>query len=160
MSAIGAQLARWEAVEGVYSRPHAQFGIGDCYMHDDGSWWVYCEANGAITGDGYAVEVDSSYQATQLTTAASSFGNRIGVCHSDQAVTDGQRGWVQIYGQSTIRTSAAAAANTQLLATATSGEVDDAGGGRQIRGLILGTAAAGAELATDAFLNYPELTTT
>lgn len=160
MSAIGAQLDRWEAVEGTYSRPHAQFGLGDCYMHEDGSWWVYCEANGAITGDGYVVEVDSQYQATQMTTAASSFGNRVGVCHSDQAVADNERGWVQVYGTSSIRTSAAAAANAQLRATATSGAVDDAASGRQIRGIILGTAAAGAELAPDAFLNWPELTTT
>ena len=159
MGAIGAILDLWEAEEGQYSRGHRQFGIGDKYYHDDGSCWVYCEANGAITGDGYVVAVDENYNATQLTTAVSAFGDRVGVCHSAQAVTDGQRGWVQIYGATTVRVAASVGANTQLLTTTTAGVLGatTGAGARNIASMVLGVAQGGtAGLNVSGFLNWPD----
>ena len=168
MSAIGAILTKWEPVEGPLSgagpRPHRQFGLGDCYKHDDGTFWVYCEANGALSGDGYAVSVDENYIATELTNAVSAFGDRVGIVHSqnpdgsDAAVADGERGWVQVYGASSVQVAASAAANTELLSTATTGVLDDATGAgtRVVSGIILGVVQPGvAGLNTSGFLNWP-----
>ncbi len=170
MGTIGAILTLWESQTGALSgagpRPHRSYGLGDCYKHDDGTFWVYCQANGALSGDGYVVSVDESYNATELTTAASAFGDRIGICHSQAAdgsslaVTTGQRGWVQVYGASSVRVAASAAANAQLTSTTTTGELDDAAGTgtRNIRGLVINTTQGGsAGLNTTGLLNWPEL---
>lgn len=160
MSAIGAILNQWKSPEGTYSRPHDPFGLGDCYMHDDGSWWVYCQAATALSGDGFAVAIDNAYLATELTetVAAAAFGDRVGISHSDQAVTVGERGWVQVYGASSVQVAENAAAHAQLRATATTGVLDDAASGTAVNGLVLGTAQDGtAGLNDSGFLNWPEL---
>ena len=165
MGTIGAILTLWESPTGTFSRPHRSYGLGDCYKHDDGTFWVYCQANGALSGDGYAVAIDESYNATELTNTASAFGDRVGIVHSQNAdgtpaaVTSGQRGWVQVYGASSIQVAALAAANAQLTSTTTTGVLDDAAGvgTRNIRGVVLGTAQGGsAGLNTSGFLNWPE----
>lgn len=160
MSAIGAILDLWEDPTGTYSRPHRPFGLGDCYMHHDGSWWVYCQAAAALSGDGYVVGIDYQYRATELTEtiAAAAFGNRAGVVHSARAVTAGQQGWVQVYGTSSLRVAASAAANTQLRTTATTGVADDAASGTALNGIILGVTQGGtAGLNVAGFLNWPEI---
>lgn len=169
MGTIGAILTEWESQTGPLSgagpRPHRSYGIGDCYKHDDGTFWVYCQANGALSGDGYAVAIDEDYNATELTNATSAFGDRIGICHSQAAdgssaaVASGEQGWVQVYGASSVRVAANAAANAQLTSTTTTGELDDAAGvgTRNIRGIVLGTAQGGAAgLNANGFLNWPE----
>ena len=36
------------------------FAVGNRYESQDGKVYIFCQANGAITGDGYVVSIDES----------------------------------------------------------------------------------------------------
>lgn len=118
------------------------FGLGDRLCRHDGTEYVYVQANGAITGDGYVVSIDESHQAIMVDTDTAATvveGDRVGVAES--AFDDDDYGWVQVYGPCGIRTEQDAAANGKLAPTADAGQVDDAGaaGTKYIQGMSLGT---------------------
>jgi len=128
------------------------WGIGKCY--------VYVQASGAITGDGYVVTIDEAFQAAMLTSSNDALGDKIGVV--DVAFADDEYGWAQVYGPCGIRTEQDAAANGRLAATADAGQVDDAGatGTLYIEGMVLGTATGGADAVnTTGSLNWPAIST-
>jgi hypothetical protein len=135
------------------------FTVGTRHETHDGKVYVFVQANGAITGDGYVVSIDESYQAimTDTDTAASvAEGQSVGV--AECAFEDDDFGWVQIFGACGIRTEQDAAANGKLGPTADAGQVDDAGaaGSKYIQGMTLGTATGGADAVnTTGWLNYP-----
>ena len=137
------------------------FGLGDRVSTHDGKEYVYCQANGAITGDGYVVSIDESHQAIMVDTDTAATvveGERVGVAES--AFADNDYGWIQVYGACGIRTEQDAAANGKLAPTADAGQVDDAGaaGSKYIQGMILGTATGAADAVnTTGFINYPVL---
>jgi len=137
------------------------FGLGDRIETSDGKVYVYVQASGAITGDGYVVSIDEAYQAVMVdtdTAATVAEGQAIGV--AEAAFADDEYGWVQVYGACGVRTLANAAANVKVSATATAGVVDDGGstGGNYIDGLVLNTATGGAAaLNTTGWLNYPKI---
>lgn len=133
--------------------------LGDKYCDPSGNVWIYVQANGAITGDGYVVAVDEAFQAimTDTDTAATvAEGQAVGVAGA--AFADNEYGWVQIYGACGIRSEQDAAANAKLGPTADGGQVDDAGaaGSKFFDGMHFGTATGGADAVnTTGFISYP-----
>lgn len=136
------------------------FELGTMLWGQGGKAYVYVQASGAITGDGYVVVLDEAFQAALLTTSNDTLGDKIGVV--DVAFADDEYGWVQVYGPCGIRTEQDALANTRLAATADGGQVDDGGsvGSAYIEGMILGTATGGADAVnTTGSLNWPVIST-
>lgn len=136
------------------------FALGNRVSTHDGKVYLFVQANGAITGDGYVVSIDESFQAIMVdtdTAATVAEGQSIGV--AETAFADNEYGWVQIYGACGIRTEQDAAANGKIGPTADAGQVDDASatpGAKFIQGMTLGTATGGADAVnTTGWLNYP-----
>jgi hypothetical protein len=136
-----------------------EMALGDKYCDPSGNVWVYVQANGAITGDGYVVSIDESFQAimTDTDTAATvAEGQAVGVAGA--AFADDEYGWVQIYGACGIRSEQDALANSKLGPTADGGQVDDAGatGSAFFDGMHFGTATGAADAVnTTGFISYP-----
>lgn len=128
------------------------FGLGDILTTHDGKEFVYVQANGAITGAGYAVTIDETYQAAMITATNAELGDLVGIASA--AFLDNDYGWVQRKGVCVIRVAASAAANVVLAATATAGQLDDAVGDT-IVGAVLTTANGGAAATAAGVLNYP-----
>lgn len=155
---IGAQLTEPWTEDEMAANGRA-FKLGDRLETYDGKVYVFVQANGAITGDGYVVSIDESYQAvmTDTDTAATvAEGQAVGV--AEAAFADNDYGWVQIYGAAGIRSEQDAAANAKLGPTADAGQVDDAGsvGSKFFDGMHFGTATGGADAVnTTGWLNYP-----
>lgn len=140
--------------DGVLRHP-----LGTRVEGTEGSVFVYCQANGAITGDGYVVFIDEGFQADMLETTISGteFGSRVGV--AKHAFADNEYGWIQIAGTCDIRVAASAAANTTLNTTATAGQLDDDNlvGSENVDGLILTTANGGSAGNAEGVLNFPTI---
>lgn len=122
-----------------------------------GKAYVYVQANGAITGDGYVVSIDNDGQATMTDTDTAATileGNRVGV--ADVAFADNEYGWVQVYGPCGVRSEQDALANKKLKSTADAGQIDDAAAtGIFINGLHLGTATGAADAVnTTGFIKW------
>lgn len=159
MYMIGASLADPMSADEV-SASGKGFGLGDRYVSHDGKEYVYVQASGAITGAGYVVTIDETYQAAMLSTSNDAGGDLVGVASA--AFADDDYGWVQVKGPANIRVAASAAANAALNSTATAGQIDDDGtaGSFDVAGLVL-TTANGASAGTAAgVLNYPSVATT
>jgi len=136
------------------------FALGTVMWGQGGKAYVYCQANGAITGDGYVVTLSEAFQAVMLTSSNDALGDKVGV--ADCAFADDEYGWIQVYGPCGIRTEQDALANSRLAATADAGQVDDAStvGTLYIEGMVLGTATAGADAVnTTGSLNWPAIST-
>lgn len=136
------------------------YAVGNRATTRDGKVYVFVQANGAITGDGYVVSIDEDFQAIMVdtdTAATVAEGLQVGVVEC--AFADNDYGWAQIYGPCGIRTEASALANAKLAPTGTGGQVDDASGSagdKYIQGLILHTATGGAAAVnTTGYLTYP-----
>lgn len=117
--------------------------------------YIYVQADGAITGAGYAVIIDEAGQAAMLTNTTGLFGQRVGIPLA--AFADNEYGWVQIFGTANIRVAASAAANVQLATTTTAGTIDDAvgAGTKNLSGIALTTANGGTAGNAQGVLNYP-----
>lgn len=151
-NAVGA------AFDAVTDTP--KFELGTMMWGQGGKCYVYVQASGAITGDGYVVVLDEAFQAAMVSTSNDVLGDKIGVV--DVAFADNDYGWAQVYGPCGIRTEQDAAANGRLTATADAGQVDDAGaaGTLYIQGMIVGTATGGADAVnTTGSLNWPVFST-
>lgn len=137
------------------------FGVGDRATTPGGKEYVFVQANGAITGDGYVVSVDESFQAVMLDTdTAATVAEGQAVAVADCAFADDDYGWVQVYGPCGIRSEQDALANAKLAPTADAGQVDDAGlvGTKYIDGMHFGTATGGADAVnTTGWIAYPRL---
>lgn len=143
----------------------AEFEVGTVAFNstDAGAkGYIYVQANGAITGDGYVCDIDgSSFDAAMSTTTTTApgtgQGKAVGIARA--AFADNEYGWLQVYGAGTIRTSASAAAYTNLNSTATAGQVDDdaTAGAEVIDGITLDVATGGAAAVTAGFINWPKV---
>lgn len=136
----------------------ALFPLGTIAWGTPGKAYVYVQANGAITGDGYVVSIDYAHQATMTDTDVAATileGNRVGV--ADVAFADNEYGWVQVYGPCGIRSEQDALANKKLKSTADAGQIDDAAAtGIYIEGMTLGVATGGADAVNSTgFLHWP-----
>ena len=128
------------------------WGIGKCY--------VYVQASGAITVDGYVVSITSDFQAAMIDTDVAATvleGTKVGVVET--AFADDAYGWAQIYGPCGIRSEQDALANAKLYATADAGQVDDAAAtGKFINGMHFGTATPAADgVNATGRLNWPTI---
>lgn len=124
--------------------------------------YIYVQANGAITGDGYVCDIDvSTFDAAMSTTTTTAPGTGAGkpVGIARVAFADNEYGWLQIYGVGVVRVAASAAAYTNLNSTATAGQIDDdaTAGAEVIDGVILDTANGGAAGTVAGFLNWPKV---
>lgn len=150
-NAVGAA---WAVAE-----TNPRFALGTV-MWDAGKAYVYIQANGAITGDGYVVSWKQDFDAIMVdtdTAATVAEGRYVGVVEC--AFTDNQYGWAQVYGPCGIRSEQDALANAKLYATADGGQVDDApAAGKYIHGMHFGSATGGADAVnTTGFLNWPTI---
>lgn len=137
----------------------AEFALGTVAWLD-GKAFLYVQAAGAVTGDGYVVTISEAFQAAMLTSSNDALGDKIGV--ADVAFADDDYGWVQVYGPCGIRSEASALANSRLAATGDDGQVDDAStvGTLYIEGMVFGTATGGADAVnTTGSLNWPTIST-
>lgn len=137
-----------------------QFALGSWHFADGGKIYIYVQANGAITGDGYVVSWEQDLDAimTDTDTAATvAEGRFVGVVETDFA--DNEYGWVQIYGPCGIRSEQDALPDAKLYATADGGQVDDAPAvGKYIHGMHFGTATGGADAVnTTGWINFPSI---
>jgi hypothetical protein len=146
-NAIGAKFNAAEAAP--------LFALGTVMWSDTGKAYVYCQANGAITGDGYVVAIDRTFQAIMLSTSNDAAGITVGVASTDFA--DNEYGWIQVYGPANVRVAASAAANAVLNTTGTAGQIDDDGTAASfdISGVILTTANGGTAGTAPGVLNWP-----
>ena len=154
---VGASLTEsYSATELGYG---TSFTVGQRVKTYDGKEYVFVQANGAITGDGYVVSIDEDYQATMTDTdTAATVAEGLSVGVAECAFDDDDYGWVQIYGACGIRSEQDALANSKIGPTADAGQVDDAGatGSKYFQGLHFGTATGAADAVnTTGFLNYP-----
>ena len=129
--------------------------LGTVVDGTEGSRWIYCQANGAITGDGYVCLISESYQADMIETTLSGtgFGEQVGV--AKHAWADNEYGWIQVRGTADIRVAASAAADTTLNTTATAGVLDDdqTAGSEDILGCAIKTANGGSEANVEGYLS-------
>lgn len=160
MNIIGANPAA-TIVSTSYQSDGKAFGLGDRYVDHQGKEFIYVQAAAAITGAGYVVYFDTSYQATMLSTANDALGNLVGVPGVAFALAD--YGWVQIKGPAdAIRVAASCAANVRLNTTATGGQLDDDGttGAMEVRGIVITAANGGSAGTVAGVLNYPAVSVT
>lgn len=139
------------------ARAHPLFELGTI-MWGVGKAYVYIQANGVITGDGYVVSWKQDFDAIMVdtdTAATVAEGRYVGVVEC--AFADNEYGWAQVYGPCGIRSEQDALASAKLYATADGGQVDDApAAGKFINGMHFGTATGGADAVNaTGFLNWP-----
>lgn len=131
--------------------------LGTTVTATEGGVYVYCQANGAITGDGYVCFIDESYQADMIETtlSATGFGNQVGV--AKHAFADNEYGWIQIQGTANVRVAASCAANVAINTTATAGQLDDDAtvGAEVVNGIVIATANGGSAAVVEGYLANP-----
>lgn len=152
-NAIGPEFGVTFTAGSVFVNP--PFELGTRMKGADGSEWVYVQASGAITGEGYAVVIDRAYQAAMVTNTNGLRGMAIGI--PLVAFADDAYGWVQVYGACNIQVAASCAANVETTTTTTAGQLDDAAGAgtKEILGLVLTTARGGSAGTAPGFVSYP-----
>lgn len=133
----------------LLSGPQTQ-RLGQQQEGTQGTFWEYCLAPAGITGPGYAVLIDTSFNATMATTALAGAPGRGGVIGiAPIAMAAGDYGWFQRMGPANVMVAAGTAAKTRLNTTATPGVLgtDATAGSAQIEGLTLVAAQATLGLA-------------
>lgn len=136
------------------------FAVGTI-MPGVGKEYIYLQANGAVTGDGYVVSFEQDFDAAMIDTdVAATVTEGRNVAVAEVAVADNEYFWGQIYGACGVRTEQDAAANGFLGPTADAGQIDDAAAtGVYISGIVLNTATGAADAVNaTAYLRYPVVT--
>lgn len=132
----------------------ANFKIGTRVEGNDGTAWVYVQANGAIAQYD-ALGIDETWQAASLTKTMADADWLIGF--AQVAFADNEYGWVALRGAGSnfkVNVLASCVADAQLYTTATAGKLDDdATSQTAINGVVIvttngGSTAAVAALAT------------
>lgn len=130
--------------------------LGDMAFGDDGSIWVYVQANGAISQYD-VVLLDEDWQADQIdtTNTASARGQLCGV--AAVAFADDAYGWIQICGVTTMNVKKSCAANAVLNSTASAGRLDDDSttGAEVINGIVLTTLRGSTSGSAAGILFWP-----
>ena len=134
------------------------FALGTCDHGEDGTSFVYAQANGAISQFDVCL-LPESWAADQLdtTNSAASFGEKVGVAYASLA--DSQYGWFLVCGTAdAINVGSSCAANTALNATATPGRLDDDAtvGAEVVDRLVLTTAESSGNQAPGV-LSHPTI---
>lgn len=137
----------------------AEHALGERVCGTLGSEWVYCQANGAITGDGYVCVIDDDFQAAMATNSNCVQGDQIGV--PQMAVADDEYFWCQVSGPCNLRVAASAAIDVQLASTTTAGVIDDAvgSGTHNLEGVAIEAANGGSEATIRGHLRNARVAT-
>lgn len=104
---------------------NAKFALGTQALGNDGSVWMYVQANGAITQYSYAC-IDTSFQCRIGTKALVDQGQEI--CVAQIAFADNDLGWVLIKStgsQYKVNVLISCTASVLLSTTGTAGFLDD-----------------------------------
>ena len=130
--------------------------LGTLLRDKFGREFMYVIANGAVTGQGYTCAVDSSYDATLLTTAiANTLSRFMGPCATNGAPEDDDYMWLCMSKppgdtEMGIWTAASAAADAQLYTTSTAGQLATATANAPIDNVRLLTATGGSAAVNTA----------
>lgn len=104
---------------------NAQMQLGTMVDGNDGSTWIYAQANGAVTAFSY-VCISNAFQAAAGTKALVDQGMTIGIAQN--AFADDDFGWFLIKGtgaQYKVNVLISCTASVMLSTTATAGFLDD-----------------------------------
>jgi len=131
--------------------------LGNSYDGNDGSKWVFVQANGAILANNY-VCIDESFQAVKGTKALVDDGHDVGF--AQVAFADNQYGYVMVKGRPQVKTLSLCAADVALYTTATAGVLDDTATTAQtkINGVVLVTANGTGTGDSTAIASWPRST--
>jgi hypothetical protein len=133
----------------------AEHALGETCKGDNGTEWVYVQANGAITQYDY-VCMDEDFQAVAGTKALVDAGHEIGF--AQVAFANDEYGWIARRGKTcSVRVAASCAPDVALYTTGTAGVLDDASTSQsQIRGVvIISTAGTATAQAVECIATYP-----
>lgn len=124
--------------------------------------YIYIQSAAGITDDGYICNINgTTFTATLNSTASSAAGTGQGrMCGvARAAIPTSSYGWLQIYGNGTVRVLASCAAYTQLNTTATAGAADDdaTAASRVVDGININIANGGSTANVVGFLNWPRV---
>jgi hypothetical protein len=128
--------------------------VGTVDVGPNGSEWVFCRANTALSA-GFVAQIGITFAADHVTTANSLFNRPLGV--PAVAIPANSFGWLQRKGPSSVRGLASAVADARLNTTATAGAIDDDGtvGAKVVNGITFTTAVGGVAANQAAMLNDP-----
>ena len=135
----------------------AEFGLGSMGMTDDGSIYIYCQAEAACSQYD-ACEMDEGHMVSPTDNAGTQ-GTRIGV--PQVAMADNSYAWVLVYGNGRVNAKASAAANALLYTHATTGHLEDAESASNASDIayriLLTTARAASDGDAPCFMHWPAL---
>lgn len=140
-------------VDGLYPN----LALGSHVLATDGSTWILVlMSTGGITGDGYVCTYDTDFTAVMLSDSTELYGKAVGVPNCGAAVA-GDYVWLQITGSiEEVQVAASAAANVDLVPTATAGQLDDqVTTGLFVKGLVLTTARAASAGTAPGYAAQP-----
>ena len=160
MLSVGLEVDKWRTATEIGQSGRGATKLGTLVNGPDGKVYMIVQlGTGGVTGAGYVVTIDQSFDAVMLTTSNDADGDQVGVALGAGAEDD--IGYVQVYGPASVRSEQDAAANAFLGATADAGPVDDAAAtGLYIDGIVFRAATGGADgLNTTAFLTWPRIAT-
>lgn len=135
---------------------NAEFAMGTRVVGVDGTVYLYCQANGAITTaitSPNAVAIDEDYQARLMTTALAGEGHELGfapIGSGIDLIPDNSFFWARVQGANfNARVSASAAADTYLRTTVTAGRLGTASTASAVvfTNVVLVTAASASTSA-------------
>ncbi len=134
------------------------FALGQCVTGENGSEYVYVQANGAIAQYD-ALGIDENYQAAPLTKAMADDGWNISFAQI--AFADNEYGWVAKKGSNiSCNVLASCAADAALYTSATAGSLDDdATSQTKIDGVVAVVADGGSGGEVEVIATYPRSTT-
>lgn len=138
-----------------------KFELGTMMLGQGGKVYIYLQANGAVTGDGYVVSFQQDFDAAMIDTdVAATITEGRNVAVAECAVADNEYFWGQVYGPAGVRTEQDAAADAFVGPTADAGQLDDAAAtGVYVSGIVLNTATGGADAVNaTAYLRWPVVT--
>lgn len=161
MHIVGFNLGEWKTADEILQQGNAPGRVGTIAETYDGKKYIYVLlGTGGVTGDGYVCTIDEDFGAVMLTTSNDVDGDQLGVAES--AGSEGDYGWLQVYGPAGVQSEQEALANSFLGATGDAGQVDDAAAtGLYIDGIVFraATGSGGDEVNDSAFLTYPRIAT-
>lgn len=131
-----------------------QFTLGEHVRGNDGTEWVYVQANGAITQYD-CVAIDENFQAAPMTKALADAGHQVGF--AQVAFANDAYGWVAIRGADLgCRLKDACAADVALYTTASPGMLDDTAASQTlINGAVAVAISSASGQAVEIIARWP-----
>ena len=159
MMVASAAIGDWLTADEASQAGTGVMRLGQTMSANGKTYVCVVLGTGGVTGDGYVCIIDEDFEAVMLTTSNDVDGDQVGV--AEGAGSEGEYGWLQVYGPAGVRTEQDALANAFLGATSDAGQLDDAAAtGLYVDGIVLRTATGGADAVNaTGFLNWPRIAT-